>query len=320
MSNGHRQSEGATWGWAVMITIFVAVLVIFNLDRLVELTRQRHTVVAVFPTGGAVRPGTRVWLAGRDIGQVRAVEIEPVGDPRQPGLVVRMGVTRAAGDLIRRDSRLGLGPPSPMADPVVKITPGSATAAVIEEGDTLWATRPVTLGDIMDRTTEFLVRLDTMLSEAQTLEPPLRVRERVLRLLEVNYESAARDMEALADVLETNPLRELSDPAFRRRLDRIAASTGGIAERADELVATYGDDSPDGRAVRATLRSVGDRMRGLRDSLDRLRADLDHPNSTLSRLQRDSALSVAAEGVQAQIDSLVAEAVEAGPGFLYEPR
>lgn len=320
MSNQHRQSEGATWGWAVLITIFVAVVVIFNLDRLVELTRQRHLVVGVFPTGGAVRPGTRVWLAGRDIGRVRTVEIEPVGDRREPGLVVRMRVIRAAGELIRRDSRLGLGPPAPMADPVVKITPGTAAAPVIGESDTLWALPPVTLGDVMDRTTEFLVRLDTMLSEAQTLEPPLRVRERVLRRLEVNYDAAARDLESLADALETSPLRELSDPAFRRRLDRIAESTGGIAERANELMATYGDDSPDGRAIRTTLRSVRDRMRGLGVSFEQLRADLDHPNSTLSRLQRDSALSVAARGVQAQIDSLVAEAVEAGPGFFYEPR
>ena len=150
----------AIWlgGW-VVVALGLGSAALFVLSDRAGWGNGAFHVHAGFPDINGAMPGTRVRIQGMDAG-----EVEAVLPPETPGELVKLRL-RVAGKyrhLVREDARVQIASDSLLAGKVVRILPGSAQAAAIDDGGELRADiKP----DLIDGVAQAAIKLNTLLTE-----------------------------------------------------------------------------------------------------------------------------------------------------------
>lgn len=285
----------------------VAAALIFNLQAVRDLARDQIDLVAFLPDASGVRVGTPVRVAGVETGRVLGIDFLAAGDSAQIALNLRVGEDAAA--VLRRDSEVRSVRLRGIGQPIVQIEAGSAAAPPIRSGDTLYGRPGVDPALLLERGKQLPAAIDSLLRSARRVQALARARGPDIERLQASIDATLAAASGLSRALEGGSLAGLLGP--EGPLDAVARLQERLAELTAELdaaVARYsgGEDGQDG--VRPALESLGERVTGLRAELDALRARMADGGGFLYRLPRDSALTVAIRGIQAQIDSLREEA------------
>ncbi|MFQ5528785.1 MAG: MlaD family protein [Gemmatimonadota bacterium] len=293
----------ATWrdvvpGIAVLAALILLAAGIFWLDRLRRALLEGPTLVVSAEEIGGLVTGADVWVAGKPAGRVQSIDFVGSGTT-DPGLVaLRVVLRREAAPMVRDDAEARIGRSSLLSPPVIKLRPGSPSAAPYDFGDTLVVTRGPDIDTFrafadsgraaLAELTAERARLTAVLAGGSGTLPSLRRDPRVHRRLGAALPRLAIVGEQWA---ARGGFRRLAgDSVTLERLSRLSASMATISERAD--VSSTALD-PVAKAVgRLALR------------IERLDEHLLAARGTTGRLLHDGELQLQSERARAQLDSL----------------
>lgn len=279
-------------------------VLVFFLDDILDAFQQRYSIIAIVPDAPGVGPGTYVWVSGRRVGTVKEVSIRPSTADTLARVAVTLDLPRSVQSQVRRDSHVRLTSTSLVGEAVLDIIPGTAAAAVLQEGDTI-RTRPgLSREELMARASAVRADMAALTAEARTLAPLVEARVAQTQVAFAGLDGAMAEVRRLQDDIAANPgLALLRDPAFRQSLESArghAAALPGMMARLQAQAGAAGD-------VPVALGRLRARADTLALQLEAAAALLDAPAGTLGRFQNDAALVNAIEAARASLDSLVAE-------------
>jgi phospholipid/cholesterol/gamma-HCH transport system substrate-binding protein len=128
-------------GLLVVVAIGVLIFLILNASGDISPFSRKVHLRARFSNGDGLRRGSEVRLAGVRIGKVDDVNLLPPTENPMDKVEATFSIDseidgRAATDLVRKDSRALLSSPSILgAEKVINLTPGTAAAEQIHDGD-----------------------------------------------------------------------------------------------------------------------------------------------------------------------------------------
>ena len=142
-------------GLFVLASLAVLAGVVLTLSAESGLLQPRYTLVARFENVEGLLPGAPVHLAGKRVGRVASVEIEPGADPARP-VRVELQIDRSVSSLVRRDSAATIGTLGLLGDKYVALTIGTDSAPVLRPGDEIATVTPLNLEAVAERGAEAL--------------------------------------------------------------------------------------------------------------------------------------------------------------------
>jgi ABC-type transporter Mla subunit MlaD len=206
---------------------------------------------------------------------------------------------------VRADSRVRLTSVSMMSEAVIDILPGSATAPMLQPGDTLRLDARLSAVELADRAAALRTELDTVVGALRTLAPAASARLDQTRRIVERLDGAMQEVQQIRADLDANPgLARMREPEFQASLERArahAAELPGMIASARQRVDGAGE-------VRAALSRLQSRADTLAAQLDAAAAMLQQSEGFVGRFQQDTALIRAVNSARASLDSLIAEA------------
>ncbi|HSH46364.1 MAG TPA: MlaD family protein [Longimicrobiales bacterium] len=297
-----QKDHRALGGFIIIATLVTAALLIVNIRAIADLSKDRLEIVVVVPEAPGVRVGTRVWVDGVESGRVQAIQFVPGADSVQVALDVRLdGRTRAA---LRADSEARAFRERFVGQPVITLEGGSPDAPALRDGDTVYGAPYLDVTEITARAKALPGALESLLSRARTIGARVDARRPALDALGRQVDAASAAAGALTDQMEDGSL------ALLLAEDGLGPRLGTLRERIDSVSTALGavleSESPGGaHELAASLNALQDRLGRLQEDVDSMRLEGD---GFLTRMGRDSAISVAVRGVQAQMDTVRQEA------------
>jgi ABC-type transporter Mla subunit MlaD len=291
-------------GGAIIGALVALATTIFLLDDIIARLRSPYDLVAVLPEAPRLAAGSRVWVAGNDVGVIRSVALLPARADGTPRVAIGLQLPGRVRDQVRQDSHVRITAVNQMGAPVIDITPGSGRAARLAPGDTLRAVSRVDRGVVLARAARFRASLDSAAVEMRALQGPaarrlagLEQAGRQLAAAGLAYRALQRDLEAstLFDGLSSGELSAL--------LAHGGAQLGTMLTVMQQVSERARDSGLSGNAAALSARAAS-----LQRSLSELHAALREQGGTADRLARDSALVKALTAARAELDSLLADA------------
>ncbi len=290
-------------GLLLILAITGLAVLIFFLETIQRKAQDYFHVVAVLPQGKDLKAGTPVWIAGKEVGRVLRIAVMPATADTLADVAAVLQVPEKYRDMIRLDTRLRMTKATLMSKPVLDLVPGSPAAPRLGPMDTLRLPPFTATALAMAQAKRLFVDLDSLLAEANQVATLAGERPASLERIRRNVQAARATSGRLAAGDGSLP-RLLHDSVLTTRLERVAARSGRIA---GQLRARLDALSPDTAAGGAPpTADVRLRLARLAERLDSLQSALDGTSGTLGRLRRDSAISIAVEGVRSALDSLIA--------------
>ena len=247
--------------------VFVPFAVTFG-PRLGRQTIRLY--VATDNATGVIR-GTEVWHSGERIGEVEGTSLRPVSVDTSQRVLVRIAIPVDLAPRIRRDTRSQIRPGTSMLGvPVVYLSGGTPSAAVVRDGDTLVA-QPQ--GALDETRAAIAVAVDQV--------PALRA----------DVESLTSQLFSHSGTIGAADTREVGD-------HRVTVLDGLTHDLTRRTLATKPAAVLD--SARAALSHAAQHARAATDSVRHLMA---LAGGTLDRLEGDSTLLRAIRSTRAEIDS-----------------
>lgn len=308
MLSESRNDGRARSGYLIAAALLIAAVLIFNIDAVRDLSRDDMDLVAILQDASGIRVGTPVRVAGVEVGRVIGIGFLPAGEAAEVALTLR--IDRRARPVLREDSDVRAIRLRAIGQPIVQVEAGSPGAAPVHAGDTLRGKPRLDPLVLLDRSRSLPGALDSLLDAASQVQAMAAARSPDLERLRAGLDGALQAADAIARDLEHGSLARMLGPAgagagferLRTRLDEVAAALGPVIER-------YTGDPAGEPGMAASLHGLSDRVASLRADVDALSARMRAGGGLLDRMARDSALQVAVHGVQAQMDTLRAEAM-----------
>jgi len=283
-------------GALVFAAIALAVLFLWFLGDYTPIGRT-YNIYALYDFAGGVELGTPVRVSGVKVGKVTGIKFLPPGDPeaRRFGvsLKLKLNISRTVREVVRADSRFFINQAGIIGERYIEITPGGASAAVLEPGAVVRGVDPPRfdqllsqgldvfgqVADILERNREGLSdaaeaveRIGKMLKDVSSRLEDEDV-ERVGRILG-RLDSISADMEVVAGQLRVQLGPTLTD------VRALAGKAAPAIEKADRLLADFDAlaqqirDLPrkDKEEIKDTLARMTDTARRLQEVVARLDA------------------------------------------------
>ena len=280
------------------------VLVFFLDDFLAGLTR-RYEIIAVVPEAPGLILGSPVWIAGKEVGTVERLSLLPLGGDTTARVALTIELPRSVREYVRTDSRVRLTSARLVGSRVIDIVPGSATARILEAGDTLRLVRQITAAALTEKAGAVQDGLDSAVAQLRPLMPAARERLDQMRFAFATLDPAMQEAVALRNSLESGAgIATLRDPAFAAALQRAQATAAQLPDVFAQMSTRAGEV----KEIRAAVARLQLRADSLRTQLAAASSLLGAGNGSLTRFQQDSALIRAIAKARMDLDSLIAEA------------
>lgn len=328
MPEENSTDRRARRGYLILAGLLLAAVLIFNVDAVVDLARDHLELVTLVPSAEGVRIGSAVWVAGVESGRVTRVgfagDVAPgPGQEDSTSVAVHVRLDPETAHVITRSSDVWAARVRFIAEPVIRIDPGPPGDTPVRDGDTLRGRVQPDPFDLLEQATALPAGLDSLVRSVRRIQSLAEGRapdiQGLARQLTATTTAAAELSAGLSAGGGEGSLSRLLDPerglatrveTLRQRLDELSAAAAIVARR-------YGppggdEGTADEVGLPTALRDLRLRADAVGQQLETLRTRLDRGEGFIPRMQQDSALVVAMRGVQAQIDSLTAEALSIG--------
>lgn len=258
-----------TGGIVAAAMIAGLVVATFLFARVGALHGKKVTLYVVTDDATGVLSGTEVWLGGKKEGLVRDVSFRPPSSDTLDRVVVATDFLKEALPNVRRDSYAQIRPGGSLIGAViVYLSPGTAGAAPLRDGDTIHVRTKAAISDLT--------------ADVGTIGPAFSA-----------LDSQVKDLNGRL----ARPTGTLGN--FRTRglplMSGVGAAMSRLAGQATNGTGTIG------LAMRTNLTGRASHAMAAADSI---RALLSSNKGNLGRFRRDSTLMPKARGVLAEIDTL----------------
>jgi len=158
---------------ALVVGSFLIVVTLSLGALILSLTSERglfvshYRLVARFENVQGLLPGAPVWLAGKEVGTVQAIEFEPVG--AEMPVLVRLGIDRAVQSHIRADSIATIGTIGVLGDSYVEVSVGRSESRMLADGDEIQASSPVNINMAVAKGTRAIDNVATLAENLNTV-------------------------------------------------------------------------------------------------------------------------------------------------------
>jgi phospholipid/cholesterol/gamma-HCH transport system substrate-binding protein len=300
-----RQRRRPLYGGLLIAALVGGAALVFFLADIFALFERRYSIVALVPDAPGIASGTPVWIGGKPAGEVVQLGFMPTGADTVERVWVELKLPRHVQEQVRTDSRVRLTAAALIGERVVDILPGSATAPVLQPGDTLRLKERLSAAEVTARAAVVRADLDTLLVQFRALTPALRTRMDETRRAFAAMDAAMLEVRRMSADAERNPgLALVRDTGFAASLQRARAHAAELPAAVDQLrerVGATGELAP--ALARLQLRADT-----LRAQLDAASALLAQPDGFAGRFRHDAALLNAVHEARLSLDSLIAEA------------
>lgn len=259
------------------VALVVALYLIGSNRNLFGSTIKIH---AHFYNVNGLSAGNNVRYAGIDIGTVDKVEIE-----NDSSVTVYMVIELKKSTFIRKNSIAAIGTDGLMGNKLVNINPGLGISAPVEDGDEIFAIKPVENEEMIRTLNSTNVNLEIITSDLRKFTGKLNRDKGILKLIEDSV-SAENIKLALASI------REAADNAnqLTMHLNKIAEGLN----RGDGLAGLLLNDTSIAADVRITLQNLqqaSDSLNLIAAGLNEFTQDLSNPQGLVYTLTSDTALT-----------------------------
>ena len=280
----HFVEARAKWFfWLTMIAILgLSGLAMWRL----EWFRPVQRVVLVANSGEGIQPGMPVQLSGFRIGSVRELQLERADR-------VRIGVDlfREYAKYVRRDSQASVASGSLIGDRYISLTPGSAFAPLVSEGDELTLITENSISKMVEAVKD----------EVRPLIVELRETVKYLNDPEGDLRASIRQFRSITSVLEKD-------------LPATMTESRGAVKRFDELCQELSDPNKSllqGLAkLDASATTLSKDLPGLMEQFGQSLDKIDGVADDTKKLMKD------ADKVVLDMDKMVSGAAPAVPGMV----
>jgi len=143
-----RELTGGIIAAAAIAAVTLAVLLF---ARVGGVHGKKVTLYVVTAEAPGILAGTEVWVAGQKEGVVKDVTFQPPTAPESERVVITTEFLKEALPSVRRDSYAQIKPGGSMIGTlVVAISPGTASAAPLGDGDTVYARHRAAVANLSD--------------------------------------------------------------------------------------------------------------------------------------------------------------------------
>ncbi len=136
---------------ATLVALAIAVL---SLTSESGLFPNQYRIYGHFDNVQGLLPGAPVWMAGKEVGRVEAVDFTEFGSD-QP-ILITMRVNRGVQNRVRTDSVASIGTIGVLGDSYIEIQPGSPAGSVLIDGEEITTISPTNLYAALAQGTEAL--------------------------------------------------------------------------------------------------------------------------------------------------------------------
>ena len=305
MPADRSQKREARIGALIVAGLAAALLLVFFVPDLMRMAQPSMHLVALMGDAGALGKNSPVWLAGRKIGIVTAVEFRPANVDSTVRMAVHLDVAKKFTSHIRKDSYIRITTERLIGEPIVDIIPGTLAARPVEEDDTLRLPFRSSLEAVMDKAIALTDDFDSLVIHMKSIRGPAKARQDVIAHINKNLQAVTLQFHELSAGLANSPMAMLSDPKFRATLTHLSGNARqlreGFAAAAGRAHAAQSDAEP-------ALKRLMARADTITRTLDELKLVVSQSGGGLIlRAQKDSAIMKAVHGAQVQLDSLMAE-------------
>lgn len=305
MTAGTRQTKRAWLGAGIIVLLFAVAVTIFVLEAIVQRLRPTYTVVAVLHDAPALVAGSRVWVSGRDVGEVREVSLVPPGGDSLARIAAVLELPTSVRQHVRGDSPLRVTSENLIGEPVIDIGVGSAASPALAAGDTLRQGERLDAAAVMARAANFRASLAEALAEMQALQAPVERRMAGFERVRLQLGQAQQEYALLMADVRASPTLALFTGG-----DGVGASLQQSQATLRELMGALQQvrSRAESTGAAGNARALAASARQLQQSLAELEAVMRAEGGTVDRLLRDSALVHAIAAARAELDSLIADA------------
>jgi phospholipid/cholesterol/gamma-HCH transport system substrate-binding protein len=142
---------------ALTVGLFVLVAMVALAVSILSLTTDRgffaseYRLEAPFENVLGLQAGAPVWLAGKEVGRVEAIQFVPGSDVAP--VLATLAIDTDVSEFVRSDSIASIGTIGVLGDSYVEVTVGSESADVLGDGDTIATLAPVNMNQAMAKVT-----------------------------------------------------------------------------------------------------------------------------------------------------------------------
>jgi len=129
------------------LALFVAAL--FYIGSKENLFTKTFNIYAVFSNVSGLTQGNSVQFAGINVGTVKSIDIIAVDKVK-----VTMNIVSDVQEFIKKDSEASINSDGLVGNKVLAITAGNPAGPEVEEGDSIHAVKPISIGDIVNNLNE----------------------------------------------------------------------------------------------------------------------------------------------------------------------
>lgn len=130
-------------GTFFIVSLAALAVAVLSLTSERGLFARHYRIYGNFDNVQGLLPGAPVWMAGKEVGRVHAVEFTDFGSD-QP-ILVTMRINTSIQNRLRTDSVATIGTIGVLGDSYIEIRPGSPEGAVLIDGETIDALSPTNL-------------------------------------------------------------------------------------------------------------------------------------------------------------------------------
>jgi len=251
-----------------------------------EWFRPVQRLVLVAPSGDGIQPGMPVQLSGFRIGAVKDLQLE-----RADRVRIRVDLFREYARYVRKDSQASVASGSLIGDKYISLTPGTAAASLVSDGDELTLATENSIGRMVEAVKD----------EVRPLIMELRETVKYLNDPDGDLRASIKQFRAITSVLEKD-------------LPATMTESRGAVKRFDELCAELSDPNKSllqGLSkMDATATVLNKDLPGLMEQFGKDLDKLSVVADDTKKLMKD------ADKVVTDLDKMVAGAAPAVPGMV----
>jgi ABC-type transporter Mla subunit MlaD len=295
-------------GMIALAAVIGAAFAVLIFARVGALHGDKVRLFARTARAGGIMKGSEVWLAGQRIGKVAAIEFAPPNSDTLARVILVMDILDDFLPQLRRDSdaRIRAGG-TLIGAQVVYLSPGTATAPQLAEGDTI-ATHPQ--DDFEGVTSRIAIasrQFPAIIENVKLINQQLETARGTIGALGMDEGSTSlhtfRNNAARLNRVMTSSNgsigRAIGDGGLMDRAQRTIARADSVRRLLSEGRGNFGRFQRDSTLVR-TIADV-------RDDVSIVRALLAEARGTAGRAGADRAITVQLSRAQQQMDSLFAD-------------
>lgn len=291
-------------GIIAAIALVALVTSIFLFARVGAIRGEKYRLYVLTGEATGVLKGTEVWLSGQKVGLVTTVEYMSTTSPIADRIVVNTEIRAQQFPLIRRNSKVEIGPGGNLiGSPVVMISSGTAASPPVQDGDTLNAVESVMIEGMMTSVRKVgseVTALGSDLGKAMTqLKAPTGTTGAFMQNGMPSLSATSAQFSRL--MTKMNSGKGTIGLATRNGLFARASSVMSSVDSLRTMLAT--GDGNVGRFRRDS--TLGPQVRGLMAQVDSLRALAANPVGNIGRARADSTLTKELARAKRELDALM---------------